>query len=56
MKNAIKLFRFIHASMAALFACAAVMLVVIAANMGWQAFVSGLDSAAAQKIKIWGYL
>lgn len=50
MKNAIKFFRFIHASMAALFACAAVMLIVIAAHMGWQAFVSGLDSAAAQQI------
>lgn len=50
MKKAIKFFRIVHAAMAALFACAAVMLVVIAANMGWQAFVSGLDSAAAQQI------
>lgn len=36
--------------MAVLFACAAIMLVVVAAHMGWTAFTSGLDQAAAQEI------
>ena len=36
--------------MAALFACAAAILVVIAARVGWTAFTSGLDRAAAQGV------
>lgn len=40
----------IHACMAALFACAALMLIVIAAKEAWLAFASGLDRAAAQQI------
>jgi hypothetical protein len=43
-------FRVVHGLMALLFACAALMLVVIAARMGWLAFAGGLDQAAAQAI------
>lgn len=43
-------FAIIHGLMAALFACAALMLIVVAAHMGWTAFTSGLDQAAAQEI------
>lgn len=50
MKFIQHLFRSVHALMAALFACAALMLIVIAARMGWQAFVQGLDAAMAQQI------
>jgi TRAP-type mannitol/chloroaromatic compound transport system permease small subunit len=50
MKIIAKLFGIIHSIMAALFACAAVMLIIIAAHMGWQAFMGGLDSSSAQKI------
>lgn len=50
MKFVQQLFRFVHAVMSALFAGAALMLIVIAARMGWQAFVQGLDAAMAQLI------
>ena len=50
MKTVLRLFGVIHGLMAALFACAAVMLIIIASRMGWQAFMGGLDSAAAQQI------
>lgn len=50
MKFAQILFRFLHGLMAALFACAAVMLIIIASRKGWQAFVGGLDEAAAQGV------
>jgi hypothetical protein len=50
MKFVQQLFRFVHALMAALFACAALMLIVVAARMGWQALVHGLDAAMAQQI------
>ena len=50
MKIVLRLFRLVHALMAALFACAAVMLIVIASRIGWQAFLGELDSAAAQSI------
>ena len=50
MKLIIKVFRGIHALMAALFACGALMLIVIASRMGWVAFVGGLDGAAAQQV------
>lgn len=43
-------FRIMHGVMAVLFACAALMLVVIAARMGWIAFAGGLDQASAQAI------
>lgn len=45
-----KMFGVVHGLMAALFACAALMLIVIASRMGWHAFMAGLDVAAAQQI------
>jgi len=50
MKIVLRLFSVIHGLIAALFACASVMLIIIASRMGWQAFMGGLDSAAAQQI------
>ena len=50
MKHLIRLFSIIHAVMAALFACAALMLVVIAGYTGWTAFAGGLSREAAQGI------
>lgn len=50
MKAMTGAFRVVHGLMALLFACAALMLVAIAARMGWLAFVGGLDQAAAQAI------
>ncbi|HSI47690.1 MAG TPA: hypothetical protein VLA61_05450 [Ideonella sp.] len=50
MKLIQRLFSIVHGLMAALFAFAALMLVIIAAHMGWQAFTGGLDSGAAQAI------
>lgn len=43
-------FRLIHGSMALLFACAALMLIIIAARTGWLAFMSGLGHTTAQAI------
>ncbi len=50
MKALTGLFRFIDGLLAALFSCAAVMLILIASRIGWQAFRGGLDQAAAQGI------
>ena len=50
MKTVIRAFAIIHGLMAVLFACAAIMLIVVAAHMGWTAFTSGLDQSAAQEI------
>ena len=50
MKSFTFLFRIAHGSMAFLFACVALVLIIIAARMGWVAFVGGLDRAAAQAI------
>jgi Ni/Fe-hydrogenase subunit HybB-like protein len=50
MKTVVRVFRFLHGLMAALFAGAAVMLIIIAARMGGYAFAGGLDQAAAQSI------
>ncbi len=50
MNILLRAFRILHGLMAALFACAAVMLIVIASRMGWQAFWGGLDGVAAQQI------
>jgi hypothetical protein len=50
MKALLRAFSIIHGLMAALFACAALMLIVIAAKMGWFAFVTGLNRQAAQGI------
>ncbi|AOU98125.1 hypothetical protein BI364_09290 [Acidihalobacter yilgarnensis] len=50
MKMLQLLFRLVHGLMAFLFACAALMLITIAARMGWVAFTSGLNGATAQAI------
>jgi hypothetical protein len=50
MKALTRLFRVVHGLMALLFACAALMLIVIASGMGWTAFVGSMDGAAAQAI------
>src|SRR5215813_5802243 len=50
MKSLLRAFSVIHGVMAVAFACAAVMLVVIAAKVGSAAFVEGLTRAAAQQI------
>jgi hypothetical protein len=50
MKLVQNIFRTVHGLMAVLFAFAALMLVVIAARMGWQAFMGGLDGSTAQAI------
>lgn len=50
MKSLVRLFRFVHGLMAALFGCSALMLILIAARTGWQAFMGGLNQDAAQGI------
>ena len=50
MKLVVTLFRAVHALLALLFACAALMLIAIAARTGWQAFPGNLDAADAQTI------
>lgn len=50
MKTLLRAFPIIHGLMAALFACAALMLIVIAAKVGFVAFAGALDRGAAQHI------
>ena len=50
MKIIKHLFQIVHGLMAALFACAALMLIAIATRMGWAAFSSGLNGSTAQAI------
>lgn len=50
MKTILRTFSIIHGLMAALFACAALTLIVIAAKVGWLAFAGGQDNDAAQQI------
>jgi len=50
MKSVLRAFAVIHGVMAFLFACAALMLLVIAAKVGAGAFVGGLSTTAAQQI------
>ena len=50
MKFFMRLFPIIHALTAILFACAALMLIAIAARMGWTAVAGKWDQAAAQSI------
>src|SRR5665647_100387 len=50
MKAPMRLFRIVHVLMAFLFACAALILIAIAARMGWVAVIEGLDRAVAQEI------
>lgn len=50
MKHFTIVFRLMHALMALLFACGALMLIIIAARMGGLAFADNLGQAAAQAI------
>ncbi|NMF90982.1 hypothetical protein [Aromatoleum petrolei] len=50
MKALLRTFSIFHGVMAVLFACAALMLIVIAAKVGWLAFAGGLDRGSAQQI------
>jgi len=50
MKALLRLFSTVHALMAFLFACAALLLIAIAARIGWGVVAAGLDRAAAQGI------
>ena len=50
MKPLLRVFSLLHGCMALLFACAALMLIGIAARVGWQAVASGLNRAAAQGV------
>jgi hypothetical protein len=50
MKVIVRAFRIFHGLMAAFFAGSALMLIAIAARLGWLAFIGGLDRAAAQTI------
>lgn len=50
MKTLLRAFSIIHGLMAVLFACAALVLIVIAAKLGWVALMGGLDRGAAQEI------
>ena len=50
MKWLLRVFSGIHAFMALLFACAALMLIAVSARIGWSAFTQGLDRAAAESI------
>jgi hypothetical protein len=50
MKIILRIFSSIHALMALLFVCAAIILIVIAARIGWTVFGAGLDRAAAQAV------
>lgn len=50
MKKFSRLFSAIHAGMAGLFACAALILIVIASKSAWVAVAAGLDPEAAQSV------
>ena len=50
MKALMRVFPIIHGFMAVLFACAALMLITIAAKVGWLAFAAGLNREAAQGV------
>jgi hypothetical protein len=50
MKTVLRLISTVHGLMAALFACAAVILIAIATRVGWTALTFGLDRAAAQGV------
>lgn len=50
VKTLSRLFSAIHAFVAFLFACAAIMLIIIATHIGWQSFGTHFDQASAQEI------
>ena len=50
MKNLLSVYAAIHALIAALFAAAALVLIAIAARIGWDAVTANVDATAAQQI------
>jgi hypothetical protein len=50
MKSLLRAFPFLHALLATLFALAALTLIAISVQMGWQAVSQGLSHAAAQRV------
>lgn len=50
MKTVLRLISTIHGLMAVLFACAALILIVVAVHVAWVALLSGLDRSAAQGV------
>jgi hypothetical protein len=50
VKTLLRVISGVHALMAALFACASVVLMVMAFHMGWLAVLKGLDTSAAQEV------
>jgi hypothetical protein len=50
MKTVLRLVSTIHGLMAVLFACAALILIVVAVRVAWVALLSGLDRSAAQGV------
>jgi hypothetical protein len=50
MKIVLRLISTIHGLMALMFACAALILIVVAARVAWMALFSGLDRSAAQGV------
>ena len=50
MKPFLRVFAVVHGFMAILFACAALMLIAVAAKVGWLAFAAGLNREAAQGV------
>ena len=50
VKRLLLVYSIIHGCLAAIFACAALMLVVIATKQGWVALAGGLDHSSAQQI------
>jgi len=50
LKTLLRLFAAVHALIAGLFVCASLVLVAIAARVGWHSLGSGLDAGAAQGI------
>ncbi len=50
MKILMRVISIIHAAMAALFACAGVLLIVMAVQMAWGAIAAGLRDSASQQI------
>jgi len=50
VRTTIRLFAAVHALIAGLFVCASLVLIAIAARVGWHSLGSGLDAGAAQGI------
>ena len=50
MKTLLQVYSTVHALIAVLFACAAIVLMTIATRVGWEALTAGLDLNAAQRM------